>query len=75
MVDGREKGGSRTRKTFVGMVDMHNREISVLRIMYEKYVREICKRVVLVFNGVRDEKKVMHPDWLVVVVVVVVVVK
>lgn len=33
--------------------------------MYEKYVREICKRVVLVFTGVRDEKKVMHPNWLV----------
>lgn len=52
MVDGREKGGSRTRKTFVGMVDMHNRDI-----VFEKYVREICKRVVLVFTGVRDEKK------------------
>lgn len=27
MVDGREKGGDKRTKTFVGMVDMHNREI------------------------------------------------
>ena len=39
MVDGRGKVDGRKRKTFVDMVDMHNREISVLRNMYEKSVK------------------------------------